>query len=65
MYQVQAKSGDGPAGISVIVETAEAALAKIAEFKEAGYATVGVLDAVGSAIEEAALALLNGSKQAD
>jgi hypothetical protein len=40
---------------SVILETAEAAIRKIAEFRDQGFRFVSVLDAVGTTIEEGAL----------
>jgi hypothetical protein len=39
----------------VILETAEAAIRKIAEFRDQGFRFVSVLDAVGTTIEEGAL----------
>jgi hypothetical protein len=56
MFRVFARNESG--GISVILKTAEAALRKVQEFREAGFQFVSVLDAMGATIEEVTLAAM-------
>jgi hypothetical protein len=56
MFRVLANNG--PGGISVVTDTAAAALGKVAEFRIEGFQSVSVLDAFGKQIEEVALAAM-------
>lgn len=49
-YRISAVTGKGSA-VSVIVETAEAALAKIAEYREDGFTGVAVRDIDGAHVD--------------
>jgi hypothetical protein len=49
-YRISAVTHKGSA-VSVIVETAEAALAKIAEYREDGFSGVGVRDIDGAQVD--------------
>ena len=56
MFRVFASNGAG--GISVVLETAEAAIRKQAEFRAEGFRTVSVFDAAGTVIGETELAAI-------
>lgn len=49
-YRISAVTGKGSA-VSVIVETAEAALAKIAEYREDGFTGIAVRDIEGAQVD--------------
>ena len=57
-YRIQAQTQDS--AISVIVETAREALAKLAEFVELGYAVV-IEDMMGAVVDAASLDDVNRS----
>ena len=56
MFRVFASNGAG--GISVVLQTAEAAIRKQAEFRDEGFRMVLVRDAAGTVIGEAELAAI-------
>jgi hypothetical protein len=56
MFRVLASNG--PGGVSVILESPAAAIRKVAEFRDAGFRSISVLNSMGATIEEAALAVM-------
>jgi hypothetical protein len=63
MFRVYASNG--PGGISVVLDTAHAAIRKLAEFRDDGFLTVSVLDADGAPIGEAELTAMAKAEPRD
>jgi hypothetical protein len=56
VFRVFASNGSG--GVSVVIDTIEAALGKVSEFRAEGFLCVSVLDAHGKTIEDAAISVM-------